>query len=121
EHVLIGQLDTVILRPIPSLYFKFAFVGAPCGLITGNQYILNGGFSLRRRSIMLEITTTHPGNGEDAEDIYFTRILRAKRFPIPTIQEAMAFCAETLVCNKVYGPVGIHGTTKYWIPSRQME
>ncbi|CAN0104428.1 unnamed protein product, partial [Phaeothamnion confervicola] len=31
EHVLIGQLDTVILRPIPSLYFKFAFVGAPCG------------------------------------------------------------------------------------------
>jgi len=119
EHVLIGQLDTVLLRPIPEDFFKYAYVGAPCGDISGDQFILNGGLSLRRRSVMLDITSQLPGNGQDPEDIYFTRILRAMKAPLPGLTEAIQFCAESIIAPD-NSPCGVHGTHKYWIPTAQM-
>ena len=52
DNLLFYQEDTIIFRNIPLCYFKYDFIGAPIPNIKNS---FNGGFSLRKKEIMIKI------------------------------------------------------------------
>jgi len=107
EMFLVFQTDSMIFKKYASRindFLKYDYVGAPWR----NNYpgqIGNGGFSLRRKSKMLEIIAKVPYKGEP-EDLYFSMA------PIsvykPTFDEAKLFSVEqcfspvTIGCHQVW-------------------
>ena len=112
EQFLVFQTDTIILEKNKSLlnsFLKYDYVGAPWR--TGN--VGNGGFSLRRKSKMLEIChTIWPRDGV-YEDVYFTCQLIVPLF-MPSWEEAKSFSVESIFCEKSFG---IHAAWKYMTPN----
>jgi hypothetical protein len=112
ETFLVFQTDTVILEKNKSLlssFLKYDYVGAPWR--TGN--VGNGGFSLRKKSKMLEICNTIWPRQGICEDVYFTCQLVVPMY-MPTWEEAKSFSVECIFCEKSFG---IHAAWKYMTPS----
>jgi len=149
SHVLIFQMDTILLRQDDYRndidrssnsnkrryylrdFFEFPFVGAPWGWQTGcakdrrvndtsPEYLCpdtgNGGFSLRKKSAMFNITNDENFRkmvkedswGCHIEDMTFTNFLRHHPFwhsKLPTRPVGRAFAMETLAEPD---PVGTH-------------
>lgn len=103
ETFLLFQTDSMILNPSKlGKFLKYDYVGAPW-----NHGVGNGGFSLRKKSKMLEIIRTVPYLGQP-EDVYFCKQTSVKLYR-PSIEEAKEFSVEKLFHPS---PFGTHQT---WI------
>ena len=135
ENVLVIQTDVVMLRPGVERYMQYDFIGAPYL----NPYEqansgkgLNGGFSFRKRSVMLEcldkvdmtaITEARNGAGREAlpsvtlfgkvaEDVFFNAALELLGKHLPSVEVASEFSSEA-VYNK--DSIGMHAfNKKFW-------
>ncbi len=121
EHVLIYQRDTVLFYPVPDAVLYWDMIGAPCGNVwVDGRWTLNGGFSLRRRSAMLDAIDCVEREPDEPEDRYFTRGLRVMGARVPGMETAARFCVESeplYLCP----PVGVHGTDKPYLSDRTAE
>lgn len=112
--ILVFQVDCLLLKPIPSWAENYDMIGAPCGLLHEDQFILNGGFSLRNKQAMMEVSLTTEENAREQrpEDVFFTQELRKRQqFKLPTMRISYQFATEDVHSTH---PVGIHGTDKYY-------
>ena len=112
EHILIIQPDTVCLSPLDERFLRYGMIGAPCGSL--DKFTMNGGLSLRQRSVMLECLHATPEPAEP-EDVFFTRVIRDRALaPVPDLATAMEFSVESLWDGKTV-PFGVHGTNKGYL------
>jgi hypothetical protein len=113
EIFLIFQTDSIILKKYSHLideYLIYDYVGSPWS-ITGYiptyncNFIGNGGFSLRRKSKMLEIIEKIDWNNR-YEDLYFSTNYEGIDVNKPTYEKAKMFCVDevfneiTFACHK---------------------
>jgi hypothetical protein len=111
ETFLVFQTDSMINPAHKNLLEKFLeydYVGAPWK--TSIVGVGNGGFSLRKRSVMLKIIDTFGPLKGDHEDSFFSIGCARLRAYVPTKDEAKEFSIET-----VYSPAsfGIHRAWAY--------
>lgn len=133
EHILIFQTDSLILNNTApnniDKYLKYGYVGAPFDINGAGAYVqtpdgrvMNGGFSLRRRSAMLaackttldEIQKYRARRGKHSiavknygEDVFFVHALEMLGWDLPTQEEAKNFAIEDLVGTRP--PLACHG------------
>lgn len=108
RHVLVFQTDTLLTGAPIEPYLAYDYVGAPC-VAMDEGYVANGGLSLRRRELMLDCLASVPRLADEAEDVYFTRAVRALRGAMPDFVTATRFAVESVYTGH---PVGVHGTDK---------
>lgn len=117
EYVLIIQPDCLILRDVIKSDFNFDYIGALCGNFNNDSYILNGGLSMRKRDVMIEICenlNSEEKNGSIPEDIIFTQKTRLNNlYKFPTPEDCINFSIESI--GNIDNVLGIHGTDKYYI------
>lgn len=115
ETILIFQGDCLLLHSIPLWVEQFDMIGAPCGLIHDDRCTFNGGFSLRKRTAMLEVALTDEKQNETEarpEDVFFTdELSKQKIYKLPNVQTAFQFATESVYSTHC---IGIHGTDKYY-------
>lgn len=119
EHVLVFQSDCVLVRSCPDELLTYDFVGAVCGSLDKDRFIMNGGLSLRRRSAMLraiDMLQKHPRLHNEPEDVAVCEVMRAhpREFTVPSLEECDAFAIESR--GDPNTAVGMHGTDKYYAP-----
>jgi hypothetical protein len=116
EIFIVFQTDSIILndnKDLINLFLDFDYIGAPWR----NKEVGNGGFSIRKKSKMLEILKIKgcPRNQDNVnEDQYFS-CLGSKRklnieYNIANFETANRFSVETVFNEK---PFGIHNCWKY--------
>lgn len=120
-YTLIFQTDTGVRKNAILRYLEYDYIGAPWDwMVWGSMHIQigNGGFSLRNRALMAEITEKHGANllatwedpvtkeqGE-AEDIFFARhLVHWECARLPTYDVASSFSMEHNVHSD---PLGFH-------------
>jgi hypothetical protein len=116
ETILIFQGDCLLLRPIPLWAEQYDMIGAPCGVVHNNRCVFNGGFSIRKRTAMLEMALTDGGQNQKEtrpEDVFFTEELWKQQhiYKLPDVQTAFQFATESVYSTHC---IGIHGTDKYY-------
>jgi Protein of unknown function (DUF5672) len=117
DVVLIFQTDTVIFKEPDPSYYQYAFVGSPCGELSEN-FIMNGGLSLRSKRAMLHIVNSLSEFPKEPEDVYFTNKCRQLNMRVPDIRTCFKFAAESRAHKDV---IGVHGTDKYYLPPCEIE
>jgi hypothetical protein len=105
EVFLLIQTDSMVCGPSTDLVNKFLgydYVGAPWAI---HKSVGNGGFSLRKKSKMLEfIDRCSLGeNPSENEDLYFSRGCDAMKLNIPSFEEAKEFSIESVYSPKSFG------------------
>jgi hypothetical protein len=111
EKVLLFQLDSIMLRPVPSATWDFDFIGAPCGTLDPKEFVMNGGFSIRNKPFMLNALKEHEDELKEFtenEDVFFSKHCTNK----PSLEACIAFCTESVPHLQC---IGIHGTDKFYI------
>jgi hypothetical protein len=105
EIFLIFQTDSMILEPtLLSMFMEYDYVGAPWR----NHQVGNGGFSLRRKSKMLEITRRIlPSTLNEDSHLSCQTIVPLKK---PPFELAKWFSVETVFHERSFG---IHVPWKY--------
>ena len=106
ETFLVFQTDTIIFEKNKELindFLKYDYVGAPWKTsVRGiNNYVGNGGLSLRKKSKMLEIIKKDMNNNWN-EDVYFSSTDKVKLFK-PSKEEAKLFSVEQLFSKVTFG------------------
>ena len=118
EMFLIFQTDSIILKENKEKiynYLEYDYVGAPWPFI--NNEIGNGGFSLRRKSKMLEIIEKCPYESIDNksishdiirkdfdnEDVYFSLLCPSVMLNKPTFDNASKFSSESIWNPESFG------------------
>lgn len=118
EMFLIFQTDSIILKENKDKiynYLEYDYVGAPWPFI--NNEIGNGGFSLRRKSKMIEIIEKCPYTNinindithyiikkdNDNEDVYFSLLCPTVNIKKPTYEEALKFSSESIWNSESFG------------------
>ena len=105
ETFLIFQTDSMICPKyrdrINEFIGRYDYVGAPW-LNNGTAEIGNGGFSLRKRSAMLDIISWYHYNGEN-EDVYFANGCRDGLHVLPSVEDAQRFSIETMNMRNAFG------------------
>jgi len=115
ETVLVFQIDTVIVRPVPATAPDLAILGAACGELGDDTHVANGGLSLRNVAAMRRaVRAMTPEEKQMPEDIAFCAALRRLGEPMPTITQCNEFAIESL--GNPATVIGIHGTDKYYCP-----
>lgn len=124
EHILIFQSDSFMLRSGIDEYLDYDYVGAPWSWandpnfkdprykdlsIFGNGG--NGGFSLRKKSVMINILSKYysdptPEDKYINEDMFFSKYIRS----YPTLNDCKNFCVETMFSEN---PLAVHAFEKY--------
>ena len=114
DRILIFQSDSIVLRNIKESEFQnLSMIGPVCvHLEDKEKFVMNGGFSLRNKDLMLDLCTNKPITS-NVEDIFFTEQIR-KYYPelMPSIEDCNNFAIES-VGNKLTAK-GLHGTDKYY-------
>jgi hypothetical protein len=124
EHILIFQSDSFMLRGGIDDYLEYDYVGAPWNWANDpsfkdprykDLFIFknggNGGFSLRKKSVMLDILYeyyTDP-NSQDSyinEDMFFSKYIKN----YPSLEKCKEFCSETMFYEN---PMAVHAIDKY--------
>lgn len=96
EIFLVFQLDTLISNKYKDHiygFLKYDYVGAPWN----HHLVGNGGLSLRKKSIVLDVINKFPPYYP--EDFYFSEHIKNK----PTFEEAKLFSIETVFSEKSFG------------------
>lgn len=121
EHALVFQADCVLVRPVPPEAKVYDFIGAACGTLHPDRFVVNGGLSLRRvpamRRAVALIRTSHPHLAELPEDVALCTAMRADPDPgfnLPTIEACNGFAIEST--GDPATAIGLHGTDKYYAP-----
>jgi hypothetical protein len=105
ETFLLLQTDSMVCPGATDLVDKFLnydYVGAPW---EASKDVGNGGFSLRKKSKMIELIEKCPelqGQNQN-EDVYFSRGCDAMKLNIPSFEEAKEFSIETVYSPKSFG------------------
>jgi hypothetical protein len=105
EMFLVVQTDSLICKQGKNLinkFMKYDYVGAPW---KGRNAIGNGGFSLRRKSVMLKVLEKCD-KGKHNEDGFFSGGCDGAEVKKPTPEEAEEFSIETVKSKK--NSFGIH-------------
>ena len=107
ETFLVFQTDSLILENNKLLinnFLKYDYVGAPWGNSPKgiNNYVGNGGLSLRKKSKMIEIIEKDIDKNNLPEDVYFACTDKVKLFK-PSQQEAKLFSVENLYSEITFG------------------
>ncbi len=108
EMFLVFQTDSMICpqnKDLLQKFMKYDYVGAPWG--HEPDPVGNGGFSLRRKSKMLEIVEKCPPR-VIAEDLFFSNSCPAVPISKPTMKEAEEFSIEGIMTPKSFGIHQIH-------------
>ena len=117
EYILIIQPDCIILRDVVKSDFEFDYIGAICGHFNECNFIINGGLSIRKKTVMIEICknlNNDEKNGTIAEDIIYTEKIRNNNsYKFPTWKDCMNFSIESI--GNLNNVLGVHGTDKYYI------
>lgn len=103
DRVLIFQTDSVLCSLSPwrvDDFLEYDYVGAPWLVPYDGITVGNGGLSLRKVSTMQAVTHQFPFDGDEHEDIYFSRALKAMQdsgapIRLPSSQVARTFAYET--------------------------
>jgi hypothetical protein len=113
DVVILFQTDCLFLRPYPGKD-SFDFVGAVCGPVKDDEFIINGGFSVRRVAAMLDVLPKMTEEEKNMpEDMAFTRAMRRLGgYVLPTVEQSNAFAIETI--GNPDTAIAIHGTDKYY-------
>jgi hypothetical protein len=108
EKLLMFQSDSILSGSNIDEFDAYDLVGAPCARFD-EQYVANGGLSLRSRRVMLEcVSNFRPADGV-AEDVFFTGVVRQMGAAMPDMRTAARFAVESIYTAH---PVGVHGTDK---------
>lgn len=110
EKVLIFQTDSLLCGPSVGQFLHYDYIGAPCGRFD-EQYVANGGLSLRTRRVMLACLARVPAAPGEPEDVYFSRAVRQIGGAMADFETACRFSVESLYTAH---PFGVHGTDKYF-------
>lgn len=96
EYFLVAQTDSMILNKhlLNEFLFKYDYVGAPWT----NHRVGNGGFSLRRKSKMIEIMEKQNFNYHLPEDVYFSQC-KVVKVSLPNYETAKRFSIENVFSN----------------------
>lgn len=78
----------------------------------------NGGFSLRARTLMLDLSERFVREPQEPEDVFFSRHLAEGSWPLATLEQAAAFATETLFHPD---PVGMHCSWAYLEDGQQAQ
>tara|TARA_R110000772_G_scaffold2410_4_gene8520 strand:- start:19910 stop:20593 length:684 start_codon:yes stop_codon:yes gene_type:complete len=117
EHILVFQHDSFVLRSGIEEFLDYDYIGPPWYWANGehqdNRYKDltdfqkggNGGFSLRKKSAMVNIINSNPPDYE-YEDMYFSNAL-SKDIPLETKQR---FAVESMFYEN---PLGVHQLHRY--------
>lgn len=109
EKILIFQYDSRILREGIDEFLDYDFIGAPLYHIPFPA--MNGGFSLRSKSIMKKILNEFPYRLEFGnEDVYFCNNILRVFGKLPTFEKAKLFSVETIFS---LGSLGVHAIEKW--------
>jgi hypothetical protein len=112
---LIFQTDSLLLRNGIDEFLKYDYVGAPWRKPKENQWVGNGGLSLRTVSKMIEICENNPVTEQIWEDIYFMKHM--KGVGVADIENAMRFSMEDVFSPN---PLGVHNPIRH-ITSEQLK
>lgn len=110
EIILIFQTDSMIntkYKDLLDIFIEYEYVGAPWK----NKNVGNGGFSLRRRSKMLECLDVSKNTNNSNEDVFYS--LTLPNLYKPPFELAKLFSVET-VYSKIF--FGVHNAWKYNTP-----
>ncbi|TVY13521.1 hypothetical protein LARI1_G009275 [Lachnellula arida] len=118
-HVLLFQADSILCYNAPMRvedFLQYDFVGAPIDGTIGQG--MNGGLSLRRRKLMLEVSLRYSWRGELAtaenpvefEDQWYWHKLLGMGARMPSQEEASKFSVETIWYET---PVGYHQVQRW--------
>ena len=126
ENILIFQHDSFMLRSGIDEYLDFDYVGAPWYWANDPSFkdprykdlsIFrnggNGGFSIRKKSVMLDIINKYydDPNEEDKylnEDMFFSKYIHNYKYS--NLQKSKEFCVETMFHEN---PIAIHAIDRY--------
>lgn len=109
EKLVVFQSDALLSGSNVEEFESYDYVGAPCGSFDEN-YIANGGLSLRSRRIMLQcLASFRPKDAGVAEDVFFTSAARGIGAAMPDLDTATRFAVESIYTTH---PFGVHGTDK---------
>jgi hypothetical protein len=105
ELFLLVQTDSMICpnnKDLINKFLKYDYVGAPW---KASNEVGNGGFSLRRKSKMIELIhkCPEPIGQNNNEDIYFSRGCSQMQLYKPSVEEAKEFAIETMESEKSFG------------------
>lgn len=124
EHILIFQSDSFMLKSGIDDYLNYDYVGAPWNWANDPSFkdrrykdlsIFrnggNGGFSLRKKSVMIDILMDKYKNpsSEDKyinEDMFFSKYVKN----YPSLEDMRKFCVETMFCDD---PIAVHAFDRY--------
>jgi hypothetical protein len=108
EKLLIFQSDALLAGANVAEFEAYDYVGAPCGRLD-EQYVANGGLSLRSRRAMLQCLAEFRAREGVAEDVFFTESARRVGARMPDLDTAIRFAVESVYRAH---PFGVHGTDK---------
>jgi hypothetical protein len=116
EYILVFQTDSIIFSASPHSindFLQYSYIGAPWHVF--NLLGGNGGFSLRRKSAMLQVIDQCHST-ESQEDMWYSACLMqmaaagSKSVKIPSKEEGKLFSVETIYYDK---PFAIHAAWKW--------
>ena len=115
ENIMVIQSDCLILRDYDFENFKYGMIGPVSLSKYENSFVMNGGFSLRKKDLMIELCNKKKEINVN-EDIYFSNLIRSN-YPelMPSMQECNNFALESW--GNPNTAIGIHGTDKYYCSS----
>ena len=116
ENILVFQSDCLILRDYDFENFKYGMIGPVSLNKYENSFVINGGFSLRKKDLMIELCNKKKEINVN-EDIYFSNLIRSNYSELmPSMQECNNFAIESW--GNPLTAIGIHGTDKYYCSSQ---
>lgn len=113
NKALIFQTDSLLLRGGIDEFLNYDYVGAPWRKPKENQWVGNGGLSLRTVSKMIEICENNPVTEQIWEDIYFMKHM--KGIGVADIETAMRFGMEDVFSPN---PLGVHNPIRHITPEQ---
>ena len=110
---LIFQTDSLLLRSGIDEFLSYDYIGAPWRKPKENQWVGNGGLSLRTVSKMIEICENNSVTEDILEDIYFMKYMEGNG--VADIETAMKFSMEDVFSPN---PLGVHNPIRHIGPEQ---
>ena len=115
EIILTFETDSILRRSGIEEFLEYDYVGAPWrwswpAIKKTEGIVGNGGLSLRRKSVMLQILASHRYKPGIPEDVFFSRWLYRDGYHLPPVEKAARFSTET-----IFEPhsLGLHKAWRY--------